>query len=263
MKLIGALLITGLFVYFIYNFQDSVPTESTILTPTTTVLSSHETVENKKVIAGKSDGSTNQNQLRKERVATAGEVPEYTDEDMERLNLVNNWRRKEGYRTIYYFDSPFPKDEPHSYDIYDIESLTAMSESDPLAKLFLARKLWKNGENEQAKLYLEESAVNGYTSALTDLIRIHIDEGDLLNKSGNAEGADNAFIEAIAWSYVVNFRFRPDDIKLPKPYALKSEPNRLKELTEEAEIRGMKIYSDLKLKRLESGLGDFDNDKGF
>lgn len=197
-----------------------------------------------------------------ERIPKESSVPNQQP-NIEQIYERNQWLRDNGFEYMFNTDGSLNhvKDPLSDYDVYSLETLTAMADGDPRAALSLGIRLISESKHEQAREYLQSAAAHGYARGLTTLSSSYIQEArDLANKKDRGQEADELFVEGYAWGHVMNLRFYPEQSEPTIDGKLYIEDERLQAIKKAAKVRAVELYEELQSERNAMGLGEFNND---
>lgn len=175
---------------------------------------------------------------------------------------ISQWRVKNGARELVTFDSEsFVRTKPSisSYDTYGTELLLAMAEGDPYAVLALANRYFYDGDLDAAEPWLIKSATYGFAQPMFNLFGLHSQKANSARGRKETEYGRQHHIESLAWMKVVDliyFAEPPSLTDVNKMYRI-LEPEDVKMVLAQADLRGIEIYNQLRLERQKQGLGDF------
>ncbi len=181
----------------------------------------------------------------------------------EEIAEMNSWLSDHGFdmlfteqgkRNAYNHQSPVLT----SYDIYDLDTLEALAESDEHARLALGLRLYEENDWEAAQEVLRQSAIDGFGAPLNKLFNLLARVGKDQIKAKNPE-AETTLVDAYAWQHVYNLRFFPNSLVLEGTWSLRMDDAELERIKLLARERGAEIYSELERERSARGLPPFDN----
>ncbi len=182
----------------------------------------------------------------------------------EQIIEQNEWLQKHGFKYIFNpVDGTVINDRDNSSDYYDydITSLIEMATNNPRAALEAGDRLFADKQYDEAIPYLENAAVHGYANSLLNLSLLYTQKAKVAQKMDSGAEALEEYIEAVAWGHVLKLRFYPDKEEVEVLDSVKKyDETIIKEIKKISLSRSKEIYSNLKLKRVQSNLGEFDNE---
>lgn len=151
------------------------------------------------------------------------------------------------------------------YGTYSVEALRelANSSNDPKAQLILGWRLSESGDHEQARPYLEQAAINGYTAPLHRIRDFHRDQAR--NPQLSDEEQREHREQELAWLEVMNRRMAPMSDFERQAQSIMQESGIITSVpevdTDSVDALAEQFYDELEQRRLQQGKGAFSNQR--